>query len=644
MKGTVQLLWIIPALLCISMTGSAQLCQGSLGDPVINITFGAGQNPGSPLPSAGTSYIFNSTTCPNDGFYTVANSSTACFSDSWHTVSQDHTPNDALGYFMLVNASFAPGDFYVETVRGLCPNTTFEFAAWIMNVLKTTACAPNGIDPDLTFTIETTAGAILQTYNTGKIVEDASPTWRQYGFFFKTPEGVNDVVVRIRNNAGGGCGNDLALDDITFRPCGPGVTATISGAGTADVKDVCDDDLSVYLLSGSISSGYDNPAYQWQESNDQNNWTDIAGATTTTYARQPTPAGTYYYRLATAEQGNINSPNCRIVSNTITFNVLGKPVPNATATSPICEGTDLSLTATNGATYAWTGPGNFTATGSPAIVPAIGLNSTGRYYVLVTSSVGCTQTDSVDVTVIPKPIANAGADAGICEGGSISLNATGGGSYSWQPATGLSNSSIANPVASPTDSTIYVLTVTDNNNCSDADSISIFVHRLPTANAGPDKAIIQGDAVQLLASAGGTAVTFNWQPNAFINSNTILQPVVTPPGDTTYTLSVNSQVGCGTATDAVFIKVFTKVTVPNAFSPNLDGINDTWRIDGIEAYPDADVRVFNRYGQAVFSTKSSSKYWDGKYNNTDLPVGTYYYIIDLKYGLPQLKGWVAVLR
>ena len=90
--------------------------------------------------------------------------------------------------------------------------------------------------------------------------------------------------------------------------------------------------------------------------------------------------------------------------------------------------------------------------------------------------------------------------------------------------------------------------------------------------------------------------------------------------------------------------MYKKVTVPNAFSPNKDGINDTWRIDAIEAYPDADIRVFNRYGQVVFTTKSNSKFWDGTYNNAELPIGTYYYVIDLKYGLPPLKGWVALLK
>ena len=112
---------------------------GSLGDPLINITFGAGANPGPPLTAATTGYQYLAADCPNDGFYTVRNNTINCFSNSWHSLRADHT-GDPNGYFMLVNASIQPSVFYLDTVKGLCTNTTYEFAAWIANVLKSTAC------------------------------------------------------------------------------------------------------------------------------------------------------------------------------------------------------------------------------------------------------------------------------------------------------------------------------------------------------------------------------------------------------------------------------------------------------------------------------------------------------------------------
>lgn len=643
MKQSGKCLFILLAVF-VSISAKAQLCQGSLGDPVVRITFGAGPNPGPQLSAATTNYIFNSTTCPNDGFYTVANSTTACFGDSWHTLSKDHT-GDANGYFMLVNASILPQDFYVDTVRGLCPNTTFEFAAWIVNVLKTSACGGLGIDPFLTFSIETTTGTKLQSFETGNIPENAAPVWKQYGFFFKTPPDVTDVVVRIRNNAPGGCGNDLALDDITFRPCGPKVTASIGTSDTLSSKNICDDDTSSVTLRGNISSGYTDPAYQWQFSSNNMLWFDIAGATATTYTRKQTPIGTYYYRLTAAEKGNISSPKCRIVSNLVTIKVVGKPIPNAQNNGPVCEGTTLTLTANEGQTYAWAGPNNYVGSGSPSVIDNVGVSAAGRYFVKVTTVDGCAQNDSTDVVVIARPVANAGSDAGICQGSRVVLQGSGGGAYLWTPNTGLNADNIANPVASPSDSTLYKLLITDNSTgCTDSDFVAVNVYRLPTANAGPDKTMIQGDATTLNGAVTGTAVTLTWTPAIYISNANSLQPVVNPPSDTTYTLIVQSPFGCGVATDQVFVKVFKKVTIPNAFSPNNDGINDTWKIEAIEAYPDADIKVFNRYGQPVFATKSNTKLWDGTYNNLPLPVGTYYYVIDLKYGLPKLSGWVALLR
>src|ERR1051325_7581784 len=123
---------------------NAQLCTGSLGDPVVHITFGAGGNSGPSLRAASTTYTFINQDCPNDGSYTVYNSTFGCFGNTWHNISEDHTPGDQNGYFMLVNASFTPGDFYVDTIKGLCTNTTYEFAAWVVNVLRPIGCGGQG--------------------------------------------------------------------------------------------------------------------------------------------------------------------------------------------------------------------------------------------------------------------------------------------------------------------------------------------------------------------------------------------------------------------------------------------------------------------------------------------------------------------
>ena len=629
----------------MSLSVNAQLCQGSLGDPVVNITFGQGANPGPALIFP-TNYGFVTNDCPNDGFYTIRNNTTSCFGNSWHSLTKDHT-GDPNGYFMLVNASLFPGIFYADTVHELCSNTTFEFASWVINVLKPTACLPDQKNPNLTFSIETTGGNTLKTFITNTIYTSDVPTWKQYGFFFQTPAGVSDVVVRIKNNAPGGCGNDLALDDITFRPCGPTIKAVINGEGTINEKSICDYDSKSYTLTGSVSAGFSNPAYQWQLSTDNINWSDISAATTSSYVRKPTVQGTYYYRMASAELENIASAKCRVASNVIKFIVEGRPTTSTSSNSPACESSTLTLTASGGSTYAWTGPNNFSSSLNPATINNVTQAAKGKYYVTVTSAAGCTQNDFTVVSIVPKPFVNAGNDVGVCKGNSTTLHATGANNYSWYPAAGLSATDIANPAASPADSTVYTVTTKDNvSGCTATDSVVVFVYDYPTANAGPDKAIIEGNSIMLNGSVAGTAISYNWTPPVYMNDANLITPVVFPPRDTTYTLHTISSVGCGNATDNVFVKVYKRIDVPNAFSPNHDGINDTWQIPALSAYPDAVVSVFNRYGKAVFTSKGNYSAWNGTYNNSELPIGTYYYVIDPKaaINLPMIKGSVTILR
>ncbi len=304
----------------------AQLCEGSLGDPVVNITFGSGNNPGHSL-GAATNYKFVTDGCPNDGYYTVANSIGDCFGHTWYS-TLDHTPGDgSKGYMMVVNASYTPGDFFVQRVDGLCPNTTYEFAAWIYNLLASFACQGQGIKPNITFNIETPSGTVLKSYSTGDIPQNQG--WKQYGFFFATTSEISSVVLRMTNNAPGGCGNDICLDDITFRACGPLVSASINGS--LDSVDVCTGDASVFTIHADVSSGYSDPVYQWQQSTDSGRtFTDIAGATDSIYIRPATNiTGRYLYRLAVSQRQNRDVSSCSIYSNVVAVGVNKYPVIDA---------------------------------------------------------------------------------------------------------------------------------------------------------------------------------------------------------------------------------------------------------------------------------------------------------------------------
>ena len=625
---------------------NAQLCQGSLGDPLVNITFGAGSNPGPSLTAATTSYQYVSTDCPNDGFYTVRNSTANCFGNSWHSLTRDHT-GDPNGYFMLVNASFQPSAFYLDTVKALCSGTTYEFAAWVANVLLPSACSANGIQPNLTFTIEKTDGTILQTYNTGNMPQVPAVTWQQFGFFFSTPVGVSDIVLRIFNNSPGGCGNDLALDDITFRPCGPQLSASIINYTTNNLT-VCADTARTFTFNTTVSAGFNNPAFQWQESINGGAWTDIPGATTTSYTKNfiaSAATGSYAYRLSAAEAGNMSSLKCRVASQALTVNIVANPTTSATSNSPVCEGNTLSLTATGGTTYQWTGVNSFSATGATTSINNAQSVNSGKYYVLVINSDGCSHFDSAIVNVNPNPVASAPVPVvNICQGDNTQLQSSGGGSYKWIPSSGLSSDIIANPIASPADTINYMVIVTNQFNCADTAFVLVNVIETPHADAGPDRTIIKDNSTQLMATVKGQNITYTWSPVTYMTNTTSLQPIVTPPSDIDYVLTVTSNEGCGVAVDSAHVFVFLDIFVPNAFTPNGDGKNETWYVPALSAFSEFELSVYNRYGQVIFHCKDVNKPWDGKYRGVAQASDAYVYVITIKEIKRLLKGTVLLIR
>lgn len=375
-----------------SLSGKGQICTGSLGDPVVWIDFGTGTGTHFGLvPQA--SYTYTPSSCPNDGFYSITNNSAGCFSGSWHSVSADHTGN---GNFMLVNASYQPGDFIHTTVTGLCPNTTYEFAAWVMNVLNNAS----GIQPNITFSIETLTGTLLNQFQTGDIPATSSPQWRQYGFFFTTSASVSSVVLRMTNNAPGGIGNDLALDDITFRPCGPLLTAGIQGQ--PERVEVCVYNQQPYQFTAGISPGFTLPHFQWQVSTDTGaTWQDIPGANSQNYTRTLTTAGEYHYRLTALENGNQGISSCRIASNVLVIYVAPRPVIHAGPDRVILSGNNAVLEATaadSSQQFVWTPPDFLDNTAS--LRPVASPDRDITYTLTATTDYGCIASDQVMVRVI----------------------------------------------------------------------------------------------------------------------------------------------------------------------------------------------------------------------------------------------------
>lgn len=187
-------------------------------------------------------------------------------------------------------------------------------------------------------------------------------------------------------------------------------------------------------------------------------------------------------------------------------------------------------------------------------------------------------------------------------------------------------------------------TYTGTNGCTNYKEQTLDIFTAPAVNAGPDKFVLEGGQVTLTPALNvGVPLTYLWTPPTGLNDPTSSFPVASPADDITYTLTVTTPQGC-TASDNVFVKVLKAPIIPNIFSPNGDGVHDRWVIPYLESYPGCTIDVVNRYGQLVFRSVGYTTAWDGKVNGKDVPVGTYYYVIDPKNGRSKVTGYVDIIR
>ena len=240
------------------------------------------------------------------------------------------------------------------------------------------------------------------------------------------------------------------------------------------------------------------------------------------------------------------------------------------------------------------------------------------------------------ITIYTKPTANMVAyPVEICPGQTADLVSSSGSmsgstllSYTWFKDDYLISGSTVDTLAASEEGNYKVRIANGLPTCYSEATQSLLVQDV-VVNAGPDKTMYQGDSVKLEGSSNGN-YQYVWKPSHALSDTTILQPIARPQVSLVYVIKATSSLGC-TATDEVLVEVFVPIKVPNAFSPNGDGLNDNWVIDGMEKFPNSKVNVFNRWGNSIYTDNNGYRApWDGMHNGQHLPTGTYYYIIDLK--------------
>jgi gliding motility-associated-like protein len=297
-------------------------------------------------------------------------------------------------------------------------------------------------------------------------------------------------------------------------------------------------------------------------------------------------------------------------------------------------------------TYSWSPSGGLSATN--VANPIVTLSAGTAWYTLkVTDSSGTTATATVAVSYYPIHDAHAGTNGAYCAGTASSVtlgtnNPATGPTYSWSPAAGLSSTTSASPIATPTVTTTYTMSVTENPCPPKSETVTITVHQPPPINAGPYTTIYEGGKAILYGSG---ATIYYWTPTNTITYNGSPNPDAEPSTTTTYTLQARDQFGCtGNDTVTVFVIKNDAPVIYNTFSPNGDGNNDTWEIGNILKYPTAKLDIYNRYGKLVYSKIGYANDWDGTTFGEMLPEATYYYILNLGDGSPAYKGSVTIIR
>lgn len=209
--------------------------------------------------------------------------------------------------------------------------------------------------------------------------------------------------------------------------------------------------------------------------------------------------------------------------------------------------------------------------------------------------------------------------------------------------TGVSSKNIFDPLKAGPGKFAITYTFVASNSCKADTTRFITVNPTPVLKIPSNTTSLEGGSTVLDAVASGNNLSYDWQPNSAMNNNHLLTPTISPANDITYTLYATSSDGCK-ANAQVSVKVLKYIKVPNAFSPNGDGIYDTWKIEYLNDYTNAEVEVFNRYGQPVFRSTGYGKPWDGTFNGSLLPVGTYYWIIKPHNGRQPMNGSVTIIR
>lgn len=597
----------------MAATAHAQLgfCDGSKGDPIFFEDFGTGAGNGPQLPAGTTSYTYT-TGMIEDGFYSIM--SNTAMNGSSHN-SPDHTPDDANGRLFLVNASFTAGEFYRREVNGLCVNTTFEFTAWVMNVynIGSGSCGGTGIPVDVTFEIwDASETTLLKTGSTGAISGTAAPQWRQFGLVFTTLPGQTSVVLKMKNNGEGGCGNDLAIDDIMFRSCGDTTTLAMDGITGTTYRACADQTPLSVAIDVEVGSG-DPHAFQWQDSADGDTWADIPGETGVSLTASGITSDRFYRVKVAEDAANLANPFCYTLSEAFAVEIVALPdAPTAGDNPVIVCGNEaipaLVAEADAGQSVRWfdaASGGTLLSEGTSYETEIAGTYYAEAYYEGSDCPSATRTAVSLQLLEAPRIPGEETETISFCEKDSRILDAgLNGVQYDWQPGGGTQRTFRV------TASGTYTLTITAANGCTDVKVFEMTAIPIPEIVSVTAK-----DRTVTIEAAPPGDYEYAIGADGFQDENTF-----TNVKGGLHRVTVREKNRCGEASQDYFLLV-----VPAYFTPNGDGFNDFFEIGGFEHIPGTTVDIFDRHGKLICRLGGHQASWDGSLGGAPLPSDDYWF-------------------